>query len=250
MYRERRSNLAGAVVWERRAVVGTGLVRVLPDGCMDLLWHDGQLVIAGPDTRAHLVRDRPGAVHVGLRFAPGVGPGVFGLPASELRDQRVPVDEIWPRPEAARLAELLANAEEAGRARVLEAAVAARLRVAEERPACGDAYEPVPPYARVVAGLRAGGTVAALAREVGLSERQLHRRCLTAFGYGPKTLARVLRLGRALDLARAGVAWAEVAARAGYADQAHFSREVRALAGVPLTELLPPPAQSRDGCEP
>lgn len=44
-------------------------------------------------------------------------------------------------------------------------------------------------------------------------------------------LRRVLRLRRAVDLLRAGVAPAEVAARAGYADQPHLSREVRALAG-------------------
>ena len=56
--------------------------------------------------------------------------------------------------------------------------------------------------------------------------------------YGPKTLARVLRLQRALGLARGGVPYAETAARAGFADQAHLARDVRELAGVPLTELL------------
>ncbi|WP_143615380.1 helix-turn-helix domain-containing protein, partial [Streptomyces sparsogenes] len=66
----------------------------------------------------------------------------------------------------------------------------------------------------------------------------LHRRSLAAFGYGPKTLARVLRLNRALDAARAGTAFAEVAALAGYADQAHLAREVKALTGVPLGRLL------------
>ncbi|WP_461029927.1 helix-turn-helix domain-containing protein, partial [Streptomyces sparsus] len=69
-------------------------------------------------------------------------------------------------------------------------------------------------------------------------ERQLHRRAVRAFGYGPKTLARVLRLERALTLARAGLPFARVAADAGYADQAHLAREVKALAGVPLTTLL------------
>ncbi|OMI40139.1 AraC family transcription regulator [Streptomyces sparsogenes DSM 40356] len=66
----------------------------------------------------------------------------------------------------------------------------------------------------------------------------MHRRSLAAFGYGPKTLARVLRLNRALDAARAGTAFAEVAALAGYADQAHLAREVKALTGVPLGRLL------------
>jgi AraC-like DNA-binding protein len=66
----------------------------------------------------------------------------------------------------------------------------------------------------------------------------LHRISLAAFGYGPKTLARVLRLQRALRLARAGVPFAETAVRAGFADQAHLARDVKDLTGVPLRVLL------------
>ncbi|MER7163197.1 helix-turn-helix domain-containing protein, partial [Streptomyces lydicus] len=92
--------------------------------------------------------------------------------------------------------------------------------------------------AAVAAALARGRPVAEVALSVALSERQLHRLSLDAFGYGPKTLARVLRLVRALDLARAEVPWAEVAARAGYADQAHLAREVKSLAGAPMGALL------------
>jgi AraC-like DNA-binding protein len=79
--------------------------------------------------------------------------------------------------------------------------------------------------------------VAAIADTLDLSARQLHRRSLDAFGYGPKTLARVLRMHRALDLARTGVPLAETAFRSGYADQSHLAREVKAFAGVPVTAL-------------
>ncbi|WP_435823673.1 helix-turn-helix domain-containing protein, partial [Micromonospora haikouensis] len=72
----------------------------------------------------------------------------------------------------------------------------------------------------------------------GLTPRALHRRCQALFGYGPKTLARILRMRRALALARAGTPLAEVAAASGYADQAHLSRDVRDLAGVAPAALL------------
>jgi hypothetical protein len=72
----------------------------------------------------------------------------------------------------------------------------------------------------------------------GMSERQLRRRALDVFGYGPKMLGRILRMRRALELASSGVTLAHSAARAGYADQAHMTREVRSLAGVSLTALL------------
>lgn len=198
---------------------------MLPDGCMDLIWHDGELLIAGPDTVAHVERDRPGSSYAGLRFAPGAGPSLLGARARELRDLRVPLDALWP----AALARELAGRAEPDPAAALEAWAVERVRAA------GPADRP--PLA-VAAALGAGRPVGEVAAATGLGERQLRRRCEAAFGYGPKTLARVLRLQRALALARAGRAFAEVAADAGYADQPHLSREVRALTGLPLGELL------------
>ena len=72
--------------------------------------------------------------------------------------------------------------------------------------------------------------VEALAGELGLSERQLRRRFHAAAGYGPKTLQRVLRFRRFLAASREDLARA--ALEAGYADQAHLSRECARLAGT------------------
>ncbi len=217
--------MPGAVLWTRTA--GAGVARVLPDGCIDLIWgEDTGLFAAGPDTTAHLSGSPPGTRYAGLRFAPGVGPAVFGLPAHELRDRRVPLDELWPGAETRRLTARVAAAADPGSA--LESLVLAR-DVRRAAPAWGPG---------IAASLAAGARVGAVADATGLSARQLHRRCLDAFGYGPKTLARILRLQRALGLARRGHSFADVAARAGYADQAHLARDVRALAGVSLGELL------------
>jgi methylphosphotriester-DNA--protein-cysteine methyltransferase len=89
----------------------------------------------------------------------------------------------------------------------------------------------------VIAGL-ARGSVRDVADGLGIGERQLRRRSLAAFGYGPKTLQRVLRFQRALGLVRAGEPRAAAAYAAGYADQAHFAHEVRELAGEPVGNLL------------
>ena len=78
--------------------------------------------------------------------------------------------------------------------------------------------------------------VGELAHELGLSERQLLRRFDDAVGYGPKVLARVLRLQRLLALPP-GAGLAEAALEAGYADQAHMSAEVRRLTGLTPAEL-------------
>jgi transcriptional regulator GlxA family with amidase domain len=110
-------------------------------------------------------------------------------------------------------------------------AVRLRLRAAER----------VDPLARAAAlGLAApGARVAALGETLGISERQLRRRFAEAVGYGPKTLARVLRFQRFLALAAASPHdLAGLAFAAGYADQAHLTRECRQLSGHTPSQLL------------
>ena len=96
---------------------------------------------------------------------------------------------------------------------------------------------PEPGLREAARRLASGGSAAETADDLGWTTRTLHRRCLTAFGYGPSVLRRVLRFRRAVALLRAGVAPADVAARAGYADQPHLSRDVRAFAGVSPARL-------------
>jgi len=221
-----------AALWTRQ-VPYDGRIHVhpvVPDGCMDLIWVDGALLVAGPDTGPHPAVSRPGAVYAAVRFRPGVAPAVLGVPAHALRDGRVPLEELWHGGDVRRLADAVAAAPgPRGAVRLLGVTAGTRLR---------EATSPDPAAAAIVARLRRGVSVTALATELGWSERQFHRRCTIAFGYGPKTLQRILRFQRAVALARAGHAFAEAAAVAGYADQAHLAREVRALAGMPLGELV------------
>lgn len=214
------------MVWRGTASAGGAAVqRVVPDGCMDLLWCAGRLVVAGPDTAAHFAEWAVEGANVGLRLPPGMGPAVLGVPAREFRDRRVALEDVWPAGEVRRIAE---KAAESRPGAVLEAVAAERLRES-------GGVDPV--MAAVADRLAEGATVAAVAADTGLDARRLHRRSVAAFGYGPKTLARILRFTRALDAARAGTPYAEVAATTGYADQAHLAREVRALAGATLSTL-------------
>ncbi|MGA4845947.1 DUF6597 domain-containing transcriptional factor [Streptomyces sp. G5(2025)] len=228
-YRERPSRLSGAVVWTRTATGAPGdAPPVLPDGCMDLLWTEGRLFVAGPDTRAYDPgATEPGGRYVGIRFHPGTAPALLGVPAHELRDQRVEVADLWGAATARRLAGQVDGAPDP---------VAALEGLALGRAA--DAGPPDPFLAEVVRSLDAGRSVAETAAALGVNARLLQRRSLPAFGYGPKTLARVLRLQRALALAREGLPYADTATVAGFADQAHLARDVKELTGMPLTELL------------
>lgn len=193
-------------------------VRVLPDGCMDLIRMEGRVTVAGPDTSAS-VSPRLGEPFVGLRFRPGVLPRLLGVPASELRNNRVPLRELrggFPR-----------------RGSLVD--LAGALLVDEPRPET--APWSLPLLGHVTSSLAAGSSVGELARDIGWSSRSLQRQCTAVYGYGPATLRRILRFRRAVRLLGEGLPNIEVAARAGYADQPHLHREVRDLAGQPLATL-------------
>lgn len=199
---------------------------MLPDGCMDLIWDGSDLKVAGPDTRAHVFHHDGGAELTGLRLPPGHGPLVVGVPADELVDGRVPLDALWGAARVRRITDALSTS--AAVSEVLEDIVLEERSVTDPETLLIE---------HIVALASAGHTVSAIADEVGLSTRQLQRKSLAAFGYGPKMLARILRLQRALRLSHEGAAKVDAAARAGYADQPHMSREVKEFAGVSLGVL-------------
>src|SRR5438094_7755630 len=79
-----------ACLWARSDAPG----RVLPDGCVDVVWTGAELIVAGPATRA--VRPTPpsGETKVGLRFRVGAAGGALGLPAAELLDRSPPLAQV------------------------------------------------------------------------------------------------------------------------------------------------------------
>jgi AraC-like DNA-binding protein len=207
-----------------------GSDRILPDGRVDLVWTgQGRTLVAGPQT-AFVDRPlTPPFAAVGVRFRPGAGPALLGLPAHELVDLHVPLDAIDARPARALTRRLAALADPDGAAGALTGGVAALRR------------ESRGPDALVLAAARLldrpRATVAELPAQLALSERQLQRRFREAVGYGPKTLQRILRLQRFLGPTQAADGLALRALAAGYADQAHLTREARALAGLTPAEL-------------
>jgi AraC-like DNA-binding protein len=200
---------------------------VLPDACSDLIWEPGRgAYVAGPDTGPVRTVMKAGTILVGVRFRPSAGGPALGLPLSELRDQRVDLEDLRRR-DARRLPGTLDP----------DIAVIRALELAAVLVADGDPDPAATRAAVLLADPRARAED--VAAEIGLSVRQLRRRCHTVVGYGPKTLQRVLRFRRFVSRIDAGLSsgqdahdLATLAAQAGYADQAHLTRECRALAGL------------------
>ncbi len=69
-------------LWTRRVPDGAERThRVVPDGCMDIIWNGASLQVAGPDTGPVFPRLPPGARLVAVRFRPGAAPALLGHPA-------------------------------------------------------------------------------------------------------------------------------------------------------------------------
>jgi AraC-like DNA-binding protein len=210
-------------------------VVVVPDGCIDLQWIAGAWRIAGPDREAIVENLAAGTTVVGFRFRPARAAAWLGVPASELVNRRVPLEEFWGF-EACRLAERANKTSNiATLVRVLETASARRRPAISARATTMHAV-----FELLCAGAPPGKSLIVwLSRELAMSERTLRRHCEDAFGYGPKTLDRILRFQRFLKLARnsGNASTASLALEAGYADQAHLVRESRRLSATTPREL-------------
>lgn len=237
VYHERpaHSALRGPVtcVWTQSVGPDEHVQRIVPDGCVDLIWLHGRLELAGPDTGPRSVRLGRGSTIAGIRLRPGAARLLLdSVPASELRDQQIDLADLWG-PKTRPLADRLTHAtRQEDAAAVLERVTLSRLPHFQRDLAIESAIDhlrrtPPPP-------------VPALAHSLGLSERQLRRRFIAAVGYGPKTLAMIIRFRRANRVGAGQGGLAELAATTGYADQAHLTREVRRLTGVtPLAWFTP-----------
>jgi len=175
---------------------------------------------------------------VGARFWPGGAAPLLGVPAEDLVDLVVELDDLWGGA-AARLGELLASAPGPGAAlQMLQRFLVCRqVRTDRPDPLVIEAVRRLMPWQPVEIGT--------LSTQLAISASQLRRRFLVAVGVGPKVLQRTLRFQAYLALAQAAAGRpvadgrvADLAGEVGYADHAHLGRECLRLTGVTPRELL------------
>lgn len=208
--------------------------RVLPDACIDIvLINDEPPMLVGPWTVPFLARLAVGTSITGVRLCPGRASCLLGIPASELLNQVIPIEAVKGAVQKMPLEQVTAQPDAAARRSALAQVLSAWI-------------EDSPSDHAVMAGIgwlsrHPHGRVEQLSQRIGISERQLHRRFSAAIGYGPKMFQSVLRFQRLLKTAReihGEKSLADLAANAGYADQAHMTRDVQRLANLRPTALL------------
>jgi len=217
---------------------------VLPDGCMEMVFHvegrfrsnldpgrrqPGALVV-GQLTRPFQL-SASGHVHTfGVRFSPG-GPGaLLPMPLNLLTDREEALDGLLGGRGAALSGRVRSADSDKERVAAIETELrrGRRIRVP---PALQAALDAISRRRGALGPGELGG--------FGLGARQLRRIFLDSVGIGPKTLCRIVRLRSAFAAHQRGVAWAEAALEAGFYDQAHLAREARAFLGAPPSGLDP-----------
>jgi AraC-like DNA-binding protein len=198
--------------WEQR-VSAARVLRVLPDGCADLIFYNsGRVEVVGLYDEVALPTLVAGAQLRGIRFRPAAVAAAFQTPASLLRNQTVLADDIVGSKVARRLTD--------------PTLVGSWIR----------AILPDPRSCAAV-GLLATRSVDETADALGITARHLRRLVLAEVGLPPKRYQEVVRLRRLVDAIDAGTPLAAAAAGAGYADQAHMARDVRRFCGLTPAHL-------------
>lgn len=222
----------------------TEIQRVVPDGYPEVVLHYGdrghevdeagalqqqsRFVFAGQISQPLLLKPGARAAMIGVRLQPAAARMFLGMPMQEMTDVRLDLALVWVE-EAASLVDAVRNAKDADvRMRIVEhffhrKLISTRTRI--------DAA--VTHGVSLLQSSCGKLSVDELARQCGLSSRQLERRFLGEVGIPPRLLASIFRFRRVFDLLEQPESggWVSAAIDAGYFDQAHMIRDFKRFAG-------------------
>jgi AraC-like DNA-binding protein len=210
-------------------------VEHLPDGTSGFLFRimqesRGELSVVGTRTRALYKTVTPVPLAISVRFRAGAASAILGVPADELTNRVVSLEELWGS-EARRLHDtLLSTRGLAAIVQLLQRALSGRAVRLDERPSTQLVHAAI----RRIEQSATPVCVARVAADLGVTTRHLSRAFTAAVGIGPKEFARVVRFQRAVRFAASERNWARIAVDAGYYDQAHLIRDFQDLAGTTL----------------
>ncbi len=165
---------------------------------------------------------------LGILFRPGGFRPLLGRSLTSITDATLPLADVLGGEATAELERAVREAGDPAALGEVADEVLARF-VPDERHPCEDAID----IARRIEGDRTLTSVEAVAEATGTSPRGLQRMFREHVGLSPKRVIRRYRLYDAAErVARGGdVSWADVAAKLGYSDQAHLSRDFAAAFG-------------------
>lgn len=208
---QRHASLSAPAVW-----------RVVPEAHANILAVESRdsphirFFVVGSRTRFADVNLVGRRATIGIRLELGTLPVITRLPAGDFTDRVVPVSSLTGAA-ADHLSRFDDDPTESAIIAALFDFVAAAARGCSAR------------YPRSV--VRSDTLGKRLVNPLGVARRTFYARLKAEIGLAPRQFHRVERLERALRARTVGVTWGRAAAIAGYADQAHLTREAQRLLG-------------------
>lgn len=220
---------------EDMLLADNAFVRVMLKGNWEYLDPQGSwtalsgALVFGANSRAIRVRVKGPFSVASFAVRPSAWPALFSVPASGVADRILPLSEVWDATVAREMErEVMSSSND-------DVHVAAMTKAVERQMDIVGLHRIDPIVASFEAIARNDSTkrVEEAAQLLGLSARQLERRCLAGFGLSPKA---VLQRCRFLDMASAmrGLSNADEKELAAlrYFDQSHLNREFRRYTGM------------------
>jgi AraC-like DNA-binding protein len=201
--------------------------KTLPYPCVHLVFDEGKTAITGVVRGAFDYQLEGKRRVLGVRFRPGGFRGILGAALRSITDRTIPLSRFYELDSAAAEASVLGADGDAGMMAAAEAILRTRIPPADE------SVDFVHGIIDQVAADREINRVDELAAKIGMGERALQRLFSEYVGVSPKWVIRRSRLhDAASQLANAEeVNLTHLAQDLGYSDQAHFTRDFKAIVG-------------------
>jgi AraC-like DNA-binding protein len=221
--------------WSVRWELGEGdsyLSETMPYPSVNVVFEPGASAVNGIFTRRWSRSLRGRGRVFGVKFQPGAFAAFFARPIRELTDRRLPIAEVFGAPGEALAQQLLAQDEDAQRARVFESFLLTRL------PARDMERERVTRIVNLALATPSLRKVGDLVAHAGVPSRNLQRAFRRYLGVTPKWMLCRFRIQEAAQRMADGdvVDWAALALELGYFDQAHFASDFKAQIGKTPSE--------------
>jgi AraC-like DNA-binding protein len=213
--------------------------RLLPTGRMGLVLDVGGHdpipgLLSGARTSSFVLDTSRPLSLIGVAFKAGGGYPFVGVPAGELQDLTVPLQDVWDFGAQELRDKVIAAPSVSLPFRVLERFLLRRLAAASPRSGLVEfALREFQDPGRIV-------SVGDVVERSGVSARRFIEQFRNQVGLAPKAFCRMARFRQVIDhlVSATEVDWSDTALACGYYDQAHFIHEFREFAGVsPATYL-------------
>jgi methylphosphotriester-DNA--protein-cysteine methyltransferase len=215
--------------------------RVLPDGAVHLIFHLGDeppmaeaaraglAGVAGASASPTVLRFRGQVAGLSVSLRPGAIAALLGIPAGEITNTVVALDDLWGPAATPLIAQLQDARTDEARVAIVQATLRQRLQ-AGRKPAASPAAH----AAQLIATSGGQRALRDVAAAVGVGERRLQQLFHAEVGLSPRSWGRLARLHGCLRALRqqASPRWAELALDAGFYDQAHLVNEFQSLCGL------------------